>query len=403
MEILTLGIDFGTTNCAMATVDLDTGKPEVITNEDGKHLTPSVVCLATNPPSVGEAALLEFHQAMNFTGSEWEDIVSYTIPSIKRRIADKVRIESPAGSLSAIDVGAEIVRKLVHDADKLHFHRRTPDNVVVAVPASFSPVQRKAVRMAVELAGLKQVDLIEEPVAAAMGFAAKGLSAGRGILVYDLGGGTFDLAFVLREDDGAYRVAFSNGDERCGGDDFDRAILEYFVSDGAELSPVEARLFSEECRRMKEALTHKNSVYGTMRSGGRTSRVELTRSKLENLIAPTVKRTIRLTREMLTKIETEGHVLDTAVLIGGSTRIPYIQRQLRTILPFEPLATQYSDTAVALGAAIQAHTATPISKTERIQQGEKTKTHSDFDYTGLFVIIVFVTLIILAFIINGGL
>jgi molecular chaperone DnaK (HSP70) len=212
-----LGINFGTSTSSMAWVDAD-GKAETLRKEEGEERTPSMVYYDADGPVVGRYA-----EAVLEDGGEVERL----IVSIKRDIASRKVIALPESHrVTPVEVATEIFKKLKRDAEGLHFHTGV-DRAVVMVPAAFDTVQRDKIKAAAAAAGFAEVALLEKPVAAAMTCLQDGLNIGHRVMVYDLGGGTFDLA-VLEREDGAFRVAMEpRGIARCGGDDFDRAFYEY--------------------------------------------------------------------------------------------------------------------------------------------------------------------------------
>jgi molecular chaperone DnaK (HSP70) len=345
-----LGIDFGTSTSSMAWVDAD-GKAETLRNEEGEERTPSVVYYGENEVLVGK-------YAEDYLEDEAE--MARVVTSIKRDIASNRVISLPGRQVRPVEVATEIFKKLKRDAEELHFHQPV-NKAVVTVPAAFDTVQRDKIKAAATAAGFAEVALLEEPVAAAIACLQEGLNLGNRVMVYDLGGGTFDLAVLARED-GAFRVAMEpRGIARCGGDDFDRALYDFcetaarenlgagFGEDGYSLKRL--RRF----RLLKERLSQTERVspreYAT---NNQLFQQPLTRGEFEALIANVIDRTVLKTRELIAAADGEGEQIDNVILIGGSSRIPLIQKQLSETVNIPILRTQHQDVAVALGAAIHA-------------------------------------------------
>jgi formylglycine-generating enzyme required for sulfatase activity len=348
MNAPAIGIDFGTSTSSMAWVDPRTGKAEVIKNAEGEEKTPSVVYFGANDVLVGTPA----EQML-----EDEEERKRVVLSVKRELINAPTLALPGRRVKAVEVAAEVFRKLRRDAEELHFHAPV-ERAVVTCPAAFGPLERDEIERAARLAGFAAIETLEEPVAAAIAYSREGLGVGRHILVYDLGGGTFDLA-LLREESGTFELAMEpKGLLRCGGDDFDMALYEYCEEEAERqwdepLYPAGRDLkFLRECRLRKENLSASEQVkFSSLIGAGRIFQHALTRGLFEGLIINRVEATVRLTDELVHGAEVTGCPIDTVVLIGGSSRIPLIQRRLLEALPLEPTKWQHQDVAVALGAA----------------------------------------------------
>jgi formylglycine-generating enzyme required for sulfatase activity len=259
--------------------------------------------------------------------------------------------------VKAVEVAAAVFTKLKRDAEELHFQEPVT-RAVITCPASFDVMEREAIEAAARLAGFAEVRTLEEPVAAAIAYSRAGLGVGRHVLVYDLGGGTFDLA-LLREEAGGFALALEpKGLRRCGGDDFDQALYDYCDEEaerqwGHPLCEAGRDLrFLRDCRRRKENLSAQDKVlFSSLVGEGRLFRHSLTRELFEGLIGSRIDTTVRLTGELVRTAEAQGFPVETVVLIGGSSRIPLVQRKLKEALPVEPRRWQHQDVAVALGAA----------------------------------------------------
>ena len=348
MSSATIGIDFGTTTSSMAWVDPRTGEAKVIKNAEGEEKTPSVVWFGADSVLVGTPA----EQLL-----EDPDECQRVVQSIKRELISAPTLALPGRRVKAVEVAAAIFAKLKRDAEELHFHAPV-DRAVVTCPAAFDVMEREAIEKAVRLAGFTEVRTLEEPVAAALAYSRAGLGVGRHVLVYDLGGGTFDLA-LLREEAGGFALAMEpKGLRRCGGDDFDAALYDWCDEEaerqwGQPLNGQGRDLkFLRECRKRKENLSvHDKVLFSSLVGEGRVLKHTLTRDQFENLILRDVDYTVRLTAELVRAAGGQGFPVDTVVLIGGSSRIPLVQRTLKEALPVAPEKWQHQDVAVALGAA----------------------------------------------------
>ncbi len=349
-----IGIDFGTTNSKMAWYNPKTNEAAIIMNAEGESETPSVVYFGKNETLVGGPALEML---------EYEEERERVIISIKRELTTTPVIALPGRSVKPVEVAAEILRKLKRDAEERHFHQQVT-RAVVTYPASFGPLDRDKIREATRLAGFSEVEMVEEPVAAAMAYTQMGLQVGKYVLVYDLGGGTFDLAVLDYEDDGAFRSALEpQGIKRCGGDDFDEALYNYCnviarekLGRAISLTTKRDLHFLQECRKRKENLSNaERHMFNSLLPGDVIFRHEITRATFEGLINKIVEETVRKTKLLLEQASAERQVVDTVVLIGGSSRVPLVKRLLEQSLPLKPLQWQYQDVAVALGAAYHAH------------------------------------------------
>jgi formylglycine-generating enzyme required for sulfatase activity len=348
MSTTTIGIDFGTTTSSMAWVDPGTGKAEILKNAEGEEKTPSVVYFGAELVLVGTPA-----EQMLEDPQEGRRVVV----SVKRELISAPTLALPGRRVKAVEVAAAVFAKLKRDAEELHFQEPVT-RAVITCPASFDVMEREAIEAAARLAGFAEVRTLEEPVAAALAYSRAGLGVGRHVLVYDLGGGTFDLA-LLREEAGGFALALEpKGLRRCGGDDFDQALYDYCDEEaerqwGVPLNSQGRDLrFLRDCRRRKENLSAQDKVlFSSLVGEGRLFRHSLTRELFEGLIGSRIDTTMRLTGDLVHAAEVQGFPVETVVLIGGSSRIPLVQRKLKETLPVEPRRWQHQDVAVALGAA----------------------------------------------------
>ena len=345
----------------MAWYNTRTGDAEIILNAEGQPKTPSLVHFGENETLVGEP-VENLLQDVSTDSARRDEVFRRTISSIKRNLLSPPRIALPGGRfVRPVDVAAEILKKLKRDAEDGLFHEEI-GRAVITCPAEFNVLQRQRIEEAGCLAGFREVVLLEEPVAGALAYARGGLNVGKHVLVYDLGGGTFDLAVLDNEDESFHVAMEPRGMERCGGDDFDLAL--YYHCDevarenlGRPISLTGAvdLSFLRACRRRKESLTFQQrgrfSDYLSSENGPVLFEHEVDRRTFEELIGEYVETTTRLTEEILKQADTRDHEVDTVVLVGGSTRVPLVTRTLKETLPVSPLGFDRKDVAVALGAA----------------------------------------------------
>jgi WD40 repeat protein/actin-like ATPase involved in cell morphogenesis len=352
-----LAIDFGTTNSVMAWVNPD-GQAEVINNAEGEPKTPSLVYYGEGGTLVGKYAASFIEDEMRFLDPDAQQReTARVMRSVKRLLGQATLIALPGGlMLRPVDVAAEIFKKLKQDAEDGIFHEPLR-RAVVTYPAAFDPTQQQAIEQAARQAGFEDVRLLAEPEAAALAYTRLGRAVGEGVLVYDLGGGTFDLSVLSRDsDEGMYRLALENeGDARLGGDDIDQLLHDHCLKLaagqlGADLPAFDIN-FLYDCRKRKENLSGSAAQTFSSLFNGRPFRHKMERGEFEALIEPLIGRTVRKTQQMLKRAEDAGVKVDTLVLIGGSSRIPLIERRLEEVLPVAPFKFHQADCAVALGAA----------------------------------------------------
>lgn len=358
-NVLFLGIDFGTTNSAMAWYNPDLGLAEVIRNRENEEKTRSIVYFPPEQPVVGTPA----ENALESAGQR-PDILGNIVRSIKRDLVSPHHIALSDGSeVTPTEVVAEILRKLKRDADRGKFNTARGhsgvERAVIAVPALFDPAQRSVIIDAAKRAGFTEVVLIEEPVAAAIAFAQH-QKLGENILVYDIGGGTLDLAVVARDGQDFHVVLEPRGDSSLGGDDFDYAVYNYCdrlvrEEQGRSIAPVEGQIdlyVLDICRRRKELLSsvEKVTISAVLQGGGGFS-VDLDRETYERMIDDRVRASVQRVLEVMNAARKAGHPVDTIVLIGGPTETPLISTILSDTLPIDPMRWHQSDLSVALGCA----------------------------------------------------
>lgn len=361
---LAAGIDLGTTNSLVATVR--DGLAEILPDEEGRHLLPSVVHYRPQgSPQVGAAA----------QSSVFDDPLN-TIASVKRfmgrgladvqTLADRFpyefseaeggmpRIRTSAGEVSPVEVSAEILKTLKsRTEDALG---EVLEGVVITVPAYFDDAQRQATKDAARLAGLKVLRLLNEPTAAAVAYGldqgAEGVHA-----IYDLGGGTFDIS-ILRFSRGVFEVLATAGDSALGGDDIDRIITEWLLEQagfGGEAGHGLLRRVMHVARAAKESLTDQDEVpVEVERPDGSRWQGSLSRASFEAMIEPLIQRTLAPCRRVLRDAGVTREEIREVVMVGGSTRIPYVRRRVGEFFACEPHVDIDPDQVVAIGAAIQA-------------------------------------------------
>ncbi len=361
-ERLAVGIDLGTTNSLVATVV--NGSVEVIADEKGRKILPSIVrFLPDGATEVGDAAsehLIDDAQntvssAKRLIGRDLTDILGQTLPYRFAESTGVIRIDTCAGKRTPVEVSAEILKALKKRAEERLGGELT--GAVITVPAYFDDAQRQATKDAARLAGLEVLRLLNEPTAAALAY---GLDTGaEGLyLVYDLGGGTFDVS-LLKLSRGIFEVVATGGDSALGGDDFDRLLAQAAL--GRESLSLED-LFGREKRRAilaaktsREALTEKDSVTYTLSlDSGKTLTQTVTRSEFEAQCAPLVTRTLDVLTGVLKDAKAKPSDVNGIVLVGGSTRMPCIRNAVREAFGKAPLTDIDPDEVVAVGAALQA-------------------------------------------------
>ncbi len=345
-----IGIDLGTTNSCVAV--MEGGQPVVIVNTDGARTTPSVVGFAkTGERLIGEAAK---RQAITNPDN--------TISSIKRHMGESYKVTVEGKSYSPQEISAMVLQKLKSDAESYLGEKVT--EAVITVPAYFSDSQRQATKDAGKIAGLDVKRIINEPTAAALAY---GLDNGdeQKILVYDLGGGTFDVS-VIEIGDGVIEVLATSGDTHLGGDDFDQKVMDYLISEFKKAEGIDLRNDKMAMQRIKEAAekakkdlstvtsTNINLPFITMNQDGpKHLDITLTRAKFDELTADLVDRTMGPVNTALKDAGLSASDLDKILLVGGSTRIIAVQEAVKKITGKDPFKGINPDECVAIGAAIQ--------------------------------------------------
>ena len=344
-----IGIDLGTTNSCVAV--LEGGKASVITNAEGERTTPSVVSYKNGEIKVGTVAKNEA-----ITSSD-------VVRSNKRYIGTDHKFHVNGKDVTSVEVSAQILMKLKKDAEAYLNDKVT--KAVITVPAYFNDAQRQATKDAGKVAGLEVERIINEPTAAAIAYGIDKQDKNQKILVYDLGGGTFDVS-VLEIGDGVYEVLATAGNNKLGGDDFDQRIIDYLVEEFKKQNGIDLSTDKLALQRLKDAsekakkdlssavTTNISLPFITQGTNGPLHLdVTLTRAKFEDLIRDLVESTTKQVKEALKEANLSSSDLDKVLLVGGSTRIPCVQELVKRETGKEPSKEVNPDEVVAMGAAIQ--------------------------------------------------
>ena len=345
-----IGIDLGTTNSCVAV--LEGGEPVVIANAEGGRTTPSVVAFSkTGERMVGQVAK---RQAVTNAGR--------TIASIKRHMGENYKVDIDGKGYTPQEISAMVLQKLKADAES--YLGTTVTEAVITVPAYFSDSQRQATKDAGKIAGLEVKRIVNEPTAAALAYGLD-KEGEQTIMVYDLGGGTFDVS-ILEIGDGLVEVKATAGDTRLGGDDFDQRIMDYLVAEFKKAEGIDLSNDKAAMQRLKEAAekakielsgvttTAINLPYITANAEGpKHLDVDLTRAKFNELTADLVERTLKPVNQAMSDAGLKPSDLTKVLLVGGSTRIPAVQEAVKKLTGKEGFKGINPDECVALGAAIQ--------------------------------------------------
>ena len=344
-----IGIDLGTTNSCVAV--MEGGEAVVIPNPEGARTTPSVVAYANGERLVGQVAK---RQAVTNPDN--------TVMSIKRKMGQKVEVNMGGKGYQPPEVSAMILQKLKSDAEA--YLGETVSQAVITVPAYFSDAQRQATKDAGKIAGLEVLRIINEPTAAALAYGLD-KDEEHTVLVFDLGGGTFDVS-ILELDDGVFQVKATAGNNLLGGDDFDQRIVDFLVDSFRREQGIDLANDRMAMQRLREAAEKaKCELSGMMTSNinlpfitavngePRHMDVTLTRAKFDELTADLVEKTMGPTRQAMSDAGLNPSQIDKVLLVGGSTRIPAVQEAIKRFIGKDPHKGINPDECVALGAAIQ--------------------------------------------------
>src|SRR6476646_8886866 len=368
-----VGIDLGTTNSCVAV--MEGGKPTVIANAEGFRTTPSVVAFAKNGDRlVGQIAKRQavmnpentFYSVKRFIGRRFDEVsnelteVSYKVLNVN----GNVKIDSPAQGkqFAPEEISAQVLRKLIEDASK--YLGDTVTQAVITVPAYFNDSQRQATKDAGKIAGVEVLRIINEPTAASLAYGLDRKS-NETVLVFDLGGGTFDVS-ILEVGDGVFEVLATSGDTHLGGDDFDKKIVDWLAdqfrsAEGIDLSNDKQALqrLTEAAEKAKIELSSVTQAEINLpfitatQDGPKRLDTTLTRAKFEELCADLIDRCRIPVETALRDSKLDKSAIDEVVLVGGSTRIPAVQEIVKRVLGKDPNQTVNPDEVVAVGAAIQ--------------------------------------------------
>ena len=345
-----IGIDLGTTNSCVAV--MEGGEPTVITNQEGARTTPSVVGFAKN----GERLVGQLAKRQAVSNPE------NTIISIKRHMGTNHKVTVEGKEYTPQEISAMILQKIKADAEA--YLGEPVKQAVITVPAYFTDSQRQATKDAGAIAGLEVLRIINEPTAAALAYGVDKDEDGK-VLVFDLGGGTFDVS-ILELGDGVFEVLATSGNNHLGGDDFDQRIMNHLIEEFKKESGIDLSNDKLADQRLKEAAekakielsgvasTNINLPFITAdATGPKHLDVTLTRAKFEELTADLVEATIEPTRKAMQDAGLSASDIDKVLLVGGSSRIPAVQEAIKKVLGKEPTKNVNPDECVAIGAAIQ--------------------------------------------------
>ncbi|HEX3046675.1 MAG TPA: molecular chaperone DnaK [Bacillota bacterium] len=370
----TVGIDLGTTNSVAAI--MEGGQPTVIINADGSRFTPSVVAFSkTGERMVGQLAKRQsvlnpeqtIYSAKRFIGRRFSE-VAQEIKNVPYKVTaganDAVRFQIAGKQYAPEEISAQVLRKLVEDAAKFVGEKIT--EAVITVPAYFNDAQRQATKSAGEIAGLKVLRIINEPTAAALAYGLE-KKKNETIMVFDLGGGTFDVS-ILDVGDGVFEVKATAGDTHLGGDDFDKKIVDWLAEDFKREHGVDLRNDRQALQRLTEAAEKAKIELSSLvetnislpfitadSSGPKHLEAKLTRAKFDQLTGDLVNRCVGPVQQALSDAKLSANDINEVILVGGSTRIPAVQALVKRLTGGkEPNQTVNPDEVVAVGAAIQA-------------------------------------------------
>ena len=346
-----IGIDLGTTNSAVAV--MEGGEPTIIANVEGNRTTPSIVAFTKN----GERLVGETAKRQAITNA------ARTITSIKREMGTDYKVKIDDKEYSPQEISAMILQKIKSDVES--YLGETVTEAVITVPAYFTDSQRQATKDAGKIAGLDVKRIINEPTAAALAYGMDKDTEQHKIMVFDLGGGTFDVS-ILEIGDGVFEVLATRGNNRLGGDDFDEVLMKYMISEFKKENGIDLSKDVTAMQRLKDAAekakkelsttmtTNVNLPFITAVDGAPVHlNMDIKRAKFEELSSDLIDKTLVPVREALSDAGLTASEIDKVLLVGGSTRIPAVQEAVKKLIGKEPQKDINPDECVAIGAAIQ--------------------------------------------------
>lgn len=344
-----IGIDLGTTNSAVAYVD-ESGNPQIINNRDGERTTPSVILFEDGTPVVGSVA-------KSSSISDPLNVVQF----VKRQMGNTSYkfLNEQDQEFTPEELSAIILKKLKEDAEDALGYRI--NKAVITVPAYFDDAQRKATQDAGAIAGLDVLKVINEPTAAALAYGVRQSGGNQNVMVYDLGGGTFDVTLMnFNEHD--ITILGTDGDRNLGGFDFDNKIIEYIVNEfeeqhGIDLYDDEVALqeLREKSEACKKTLSNRNKAMINISSQGKTLKVEITKDQFDSMIDALIDRTTFIMTNVLEDAGMRWSDIDKILLVGGSTRVKRVHEAIQKVSGIKPSGEVNPDEVVAIGAALQAY------------------------------------------------
>nr|WP_320190668.1 Hsp70 family protein [uncultured Desulfobacter sp.] len=395
-----IGLDWGTNYISVGFQP--PGKKEPIAakfRDNGKEKIPSLVYYSEYDTLVGEQVQSHLEQISRYLPEDRLKFHQGVVRSLKRNLNPSGAHMVPGkGLVSHLDIVRDTFAYVKKDIEAGCFEDKAVDKVTLTHPVVCTEAYKKMIETAALNSGFKEVELLEEPIAAAMGYASRGADVGRGILVYDFGGGTFDVAFVLKEED-HFRIPIpSMGDPMCGGDDLDIRLYEYWNRKAQEAlgrpitdKPGEIDTgFLFRCRYQKETLSripkmefieYLPDINGSSDPTNNRLSLVLEQNTLNQMFGQLISRTVEITGTMLKKVEQAGYKVDTVILIGGASKWPLVKELLKEMLPVTPIETMDVDVAVAMGAAWKAAPEPcPMPKPQPKEDVEKVSPDPDTEF-----------------------
>lgn len=391
-----IGIDFGTSYSTASYMNLRTGEAVPI-RINGKEKIPTMLYFPEDGanPLVGEAAYAKYDACQNAQTSDEADIVlSGIVTGLKRNMSRDEKVAIPGmKSISYAEAISIFLQYIKNYAENSCFEGEVITDVCITYPVSFdeTPYKKEILKEAAKLAGFKVVKLLKEPVAAAMGYSSNRHIKNQGILIYDFGGGTFDVAYVKFDHNGEYIILPPIGNSDCGGENIDNALYEawdqiVYAAKRRHISEYQNEVFlpvlKMDCMKQKEAMSlgvfQKHMLFLPPCASDIVRLNPLTPDQWDNIVLPWVDKTVMLTKQMIDRVNIEksnGLRIDKLILIGGSSRLPQVIKRLKSISPVEPTPVHDIDVAVANGAAIYINADSPLAQIcYCIYDGTKLKT-----------------------------